>query len=215
MDLSLLLAAFPPDSSGPRRGGSTAPAPVADIVEALGGVSLAGGLYRVLDADGVSRWSTQAAEGFPAYAGRATVFAADWLGRLLAADAARRDGAGRELVLMLEPGTGEVLEIPCTVEAVHTSELLEAADALVAAGFYEQWRTATGDTAPLAPTECVGYRVPLFLGGADTTENLERGDMEVYWSLSAQAAAQAAELPEESRVSSLSASPKSRRLWRR
>jgi hypothetical protein len=215
VDVSALLATFPPDSPRFGASGIGVPAPVAGVVEALGGVSLSGGMYRVFDAEGVRQWTSVAADGFPTYRDRATVFAADWLGRLLAADAARRDGAGRELVVMLEPGTAEVLEVPCTVEAVHTSELLEAADALVAAPFYEQWRAATGDTVPLTPAECVGYRVPLFLGGADTIENVERGDMEVYWSLSAQAAAQAASRPEGTPISSVSASPKSRRLWRR
>ncbi len=215
MDVSALLATFPPDSPHPGANGGSAPATVAGVLKALGGVSLSGGLYRVFDAEGVRHWTSVAADGFPTYRGRVTVFAADWLGRLLAADAARRDGEGRELVLMLEPGTAEVLEVPCTVEAVHTSELLEAADALVAAPFYEQWRAATGDTAPLTLAECVGYRVPLFLGGADTVENLERGNMEVYWSLLAQAAAQSAALPEGTSISSVSASPKSRRLWRR
>lgn len=165
MDLSALLSAFPPDAPGPRRGGRPAASPVASVVDALGGVSLSGGLYRVFDADGVADWSATAAESFPAFEGRVTVFAADWLGRLFAADAARRDKEGSEIVLMLEPGTGEVLEIPCTVEAVHTAELLEAADALVAAGFYEEWRAESEDTAPLDHSECVGYRVPLFLGG--------------------------------------------------
>ncbi len=116
---------------------------------------------------------------------------------------------------MLEPGTGEGLEVPSTVEAVHTSELLEAADALVAAPFYEQWRATTGDTAPLALTECVGYRVPLFLGGTDAIENLERWDMDVYWSLTVQAAAQTAGLPAGTPVASVSGPPKPQRFWRR
>jgi hypothetical protein len=61
----------------------------------------------------------------------------------------------------------------------------------------------------------VGYRVPLFLGGTDTVENLERGDMDVYWSLTSQAAAQVAALPEGTPITSMSGPPKSRRFWRR
>ena len=33
---------------------------------------------------------------------------------------------------------------------------------------------------------CVGYKVPLFLGGKDAISNYEETDMEVYWSISAQ-----------------------------
>ncbi|WP_442854002.1 T6SS immunity protein Tdi1 domain-containing protein [Bacillus sp. FJAT-18017] len=32
----------------------------------------------------------------------------------------------------------------------------------------------------------MGYRVVLFLGGEDTISNLEKVDMDVYWSLCAQ-----------------------------
>jgi hypothetical protein len=35
-------------------------------------------------------------------------------------------------------------------------------------------------------TECIGYRVPLFLGGSDTVENLEKVDLDVYWHLHGQ-----------------------------
>jgi Domain of unknown function (DUF1851) len=34
--------------------------------------------------------------------------------------------------------------------------------------------------------QCVGYQVPLFLGGKDSLENLEITDLDVYWSLSGQ-----------------------------
>lgn len=162
------------------------PRDVADLVDVLGGVTLAGGLYRVFPAASAPAWTAVAVEGFPAFAGKVTVFAADWLGRLLAADSARRGLDGQALVILLEPGTGEALEVPATVLELHSSELLNAADALVAEPFYRNWRDATGDKDALALTECVGYRVPLFLGGADEVSNLERTDMKVYWSLTSQ-----------------------------
>jgi hypothetical protein len=39
---------------------------------------------------------------------------------------------------------------------------------------------------PLSSSQCAGYKVPLFLGGKDSLENLEVIDLEVYWSLSGQ-----------------------------
>jgi hypothetical protein len=47
---------------------------------------------------------------FPDFATRACPFGSDWLGRLFAVDSARVEN-GEPLVLMMEPGTGEVLEI--------------------------------------------------------------------------------------------------------
>jgi hypothetical protein len=39
---------------------------------------------------------------------------------------------------------------------------------------------------PLKASECVGYDIPLFLGGADEVPNLTRTDMGVYWSICGQ-----------------------------
>ena len=54
-----------------------------------------------------------------------------------------------------------------TVEALHTTELLETSDAALAASLYDKWRQDNGDVQPLTPAEYVGYRVPRFLGGSD------------------------------------------------
>lgn len=34
--------------------------------------------------------------------------------------------------------------------------------------------------------ECAGYKVPLFLGGADEVSNVEKVDATVYWSITQQ-----------------------------
>jgi hypothetical protein len=39
------------------------------------------------------------------------------------------------------------------------------------------------NTQPLDHNKCVGYKVPLFLGGEDEISNLDELDMEVYWSI--------------------------------
>ena len=45
---------------------------------------------------------------------------------------------------MLEPGTGEVLEIPATVRLFHDTEMVDFADAALSASFYAEWRTSDG-----------------------------------------------------------------------
>jgi hypothetical protein len=181
---------------------------------ALGGVTLADGLYRVFSPSAVPAWTSTAMAAFPEFRARATVFAADWLGRLFAADPARANPDGEAQVLMLEPGTGEAREIPVSVGALHTSELLDATEALVAEPFYRAWRRASGDSKPLLLTECVGYRVPLFLGGSDDEANLARTDMDVYWSLLGQARLQTEHAGEGTPVSAVRADKPRARLWR-
>lgn len=153
-----------------------------DLIAMLGGCVAHGGLYRVHKAGSIVARTKMVEEAMPSMRGRVLCFGGDWLGRQFALDNLRSD-AGENLVIMLEPGTGEALEIPVTVGRFHDSELVDYADAALATQFYEQWRAASGDDAPIDDRTCVGYRVPLFLGGADTVDNLERSDIEVYWHL--------------------------------
>lgn len=87
---------------------------------------------------------------------------------------------------MFEPGTGEVLEIPATFASLHDDELIDFGDSALATEFFAAWSARHPRSLPLRHGECVGYRVPLFLGGADTVENLEVIDMDVYWTVCGQ-----------------------------
>lgn len=85
---------------------------------------------------------------------------------------------------MFEPGTGEVLEIPCNIVSFHNEGLNEFRDAALADKFYLEW-TQSGGIAP-GYNQCIGYKVPLFLGGLDELNNLEVLDIDVYWHLLSQ-----------------------------
>jgi hypothetical protein len=149
------------------------------------------GLYRFHD----ERSGPVAAEAvdsaFPDFAGRVVPFAFDWLGRQFVID--RNRVVGEPQVSLLEPGTGEALEIPCGFVEFHDVELVEFRDAALAEPFFERWRRTT--QAPLSFTDCAGYRVPLFLGGVDAVENLEVIDWAVYWTISGQLRLGTASLP--------------------
>jgi len=85
---------------------------------------------------------------------------------------------------MFEPGTGEALAIPCNLETFHDEELVEYGDAALASEFQERW--LANDGAAPQYGQCIGYKKPLFLGGADELGNLEMFDVDVYWHLMAQ-----------------------------
>ena len=165
---------------GHRVGGGgppSAPEPVGAFLRRYHGREFGAGRYRVQDSESVAVFGT-VLEMFPAWAGRVVPFGFDWLGRQFAFD----PGAGQ--VLLFEPGTGEVLEIPCGFEQFHDEELVDEPDAALASSFFEEWLAAAGK-AP-AWGSCIGYRIPLFLGGADRVDNLEEIDLDVYWSVTAQ-----------------------------
>jgi len=156
------------------------------------GGSFNGGVYRLHSAAEIKLWNRLVSEAFPEYAERIFCFAYDWLGRQFALDKKRIQN-GEPLVLMLEPGTGEVLEIPVGFVQFHEEELVSYANEALAVEFFRKW-LASGNLAP-DKNQSIGYSVPLFLGGADSLDNLKCIDSEVYWSLSGQLLRKVRDLP--------------------
>jgi hypothetical protein len=186
MDLSALRQTLPLDGAPMDEVTENVPDSFDGLRRVLGGRSFAGGLYRVHTPAAAARWASEVAAAFPDFPHGITCFGYDWLGRQFALDGARVDESGQPLVLLFEPGTGEALALPMNLAQFHEIELIQEADAALAEPFYREWRTRSGDDVPLGLDECVGYRVPLFLGGRDDVDNLERTDADVYWSLSGQ-----------------------------
>ena len=156
-----------------------------ELATGLAGRSVQDGLYRFHDSSTGPAALKAVRKGFPERAELAVPFGYDWLGRHFALDQTRSDD-GELLVVMLEPGTGQALEVPATFASFHDSEIVEYNDAALASGFFSEWSTAHPDAVPLAADQCVGYRVPLFLGGRDDPSNLELSDLDVYWHLMGQ-----------------------------
>jgi hypothetical protein len=155
-----------------------------ELASRFAGCSFENGLYRIHDAVTGPRAAALTAESFPQFASRGCPFGYDWLGRQFAVDSGRLEGR-EPLVLLFEPGTGEVLEIPFSFTRFH-GQLDELREPALAGSFFAGWAQANPDLLPLDAEQCVGYKVPLFLGGKDVVENLEVTDLEVYWSLSGQ-----------------------------
>ncbi|MDP9440902.1 MAG: DUF1851 domain-containing protein [Actinomycetota bacterium] len=157
----------------------------ADLMGRAAGCRFEQGLYRLHDARGAARADELVAKAFPEFARRSRCFGVDWLGRQFALDVGRVEDS-EPLVLMLEPGTGEALEIPASFVSFHDEELVDFANEALAREFFEQWAEVNSMLLPLAAGHCVGYRVPLFLGGTDDVSNLELIDLDVYWTLCGQ-----------------------------
>jgi hypothetical protein len=151
------------------------------------------GLYRFHDETSGARFTSIARDAFPEFADRIVVFGFDWLGRQFAIDRAHTQG-NEPLVLLLEPATGQALEIPLTFAGFHR-ELHALREPALAASFFAEWSHRNPSSMPLLFSTCVGYRVPLVLGGRDDVTNLEPTDMDVYWTLSGQVRQQTRDLP--------------------
>ena len=147
----------------------------------LGGKQFGNGLFNTFSVAEVNKWTEITEEAYQGLKGQIKPFGYDWLGRIFAIDLREhRNG----LILMLEIGTGQALEIPCNMEVFLNEEITLSTDACLAYSFYQEW-CSSGNTIPKLG-QCVGYKVPLFLGGKDDTTNLEISDLEVYWGILAQ-----------------------------
>jgi hypothetical protein len=150
--------------------------------------SYEGGLIRFLlphhQSNPLSLYSWNSSEGWTdtwtKFKERLFVFAYDWLGRQIAFDR-ERIVSGELMVSILEPGTGEVLEVPTNFVEFIEGELIEYHEAALASNFYKEWRDSGGSIPEL--NQCIGYKIPLFLGGTDTVDNLEIIDLDVYVTL--------------------------------
>ena len=63
-------------------------------------------------------------------------------------------------------------------------EIPEYPDELFALDFYKEYISQGG----ISPSydQCIGYKVPLFLGGLDDLSNIEQIDFDVFWTLMTQ-----------------------------
>ncbi len=147
-----------------------------EFCKSLNGKSFLNGMYRLFKTDDIEKWTVITEQSFPLYKGRISVFGYDWLGRIF--------GLNKEsgTVLLFEPGTDEVLDIPASFEDFHNVEIVDYNQDSLASDFFNEW-FLKNNKYELKNSECAGYKVPLFLNGDDVLENLEVSDMEVYWEI--------------------------------
>lgn len=166
----------------------------ADLARQAAGLPLCGGLLRLAGAREGRLASKFIREGFPEFAPVAVPFAIDWIGRVVALDPSRPPG-----LLLIEPGSAEAFEIDESFADFFNVDVVDDPDVFLAADLFRDWQAADGGVPGAG--ECVGFKVPLFLGGHGAAANLELADLEVYWSFTAQMRQATHDLPHGTRIS--------------
>lgn len=190
-NLERFLAAYRPTSPGERAGEVWADPFLmeadgySELAAPFAGRSFEQGLYRLHDARTGPQALALIEDAFPEFEGRIRPFGQDWLGKQFGLDIASRTRKGCTVILF-DPTTGEALDIPANFSAFHGKILIENQEAAVEIGLFREWSARNPAELPIPQGQCVGFRVPLFLGGQDSVENLELTDLDVYWSLSGQ-----------------------------
>lgn len=171
-------------------------------IAAVGGRSFGGGMYRVHTPESGVVADSWVASAFPAYEGRVACYGYDWLGRQFAIDTQRGAAEGS---FMVEIGFAEVLWNPVSFDQMHGRDMADIANEIFAGDFLASWRKAGGKVPGLS--ECVGYRKPPFLGGADELDNLQLTDLETYWTIMGELCRKVADLPEGTQISGITLEP--------
>jgi hypothetical protein len=155
----------------------------AETLSCYAGETFGNGIYTLYDIGDIERWTRDVEDAFPTFSGRVTCFARDWLCNQFCLDSKSvSDGEGQ--LLLFEAGTGRVLEIGATLPELHWGLLDSDAEGLLLENMFRAWRELVPEV--FEHGECAGYKVPLFLGGADEVSNVEKVDATVYWSITQQ-----------------------------
>ena len=140
------------------------------------GCTFGGGIYRVLRGGEVEAWNEMVLGIFSQFKGTIECFATDWMGRVFAWD------FNRNKIILLDPGFGEALKIPCNFIELHNQEFVDYPDDSLSQNLYAEYLERFKST--VSQDQCVGYKISPFLGGEDNLDNMEITDIKVYWSIS-------------------------------
>ncbi len=120
-------------------------------------------------------WSLIVAEYFSKYQLKVYPFGFDWMGRQFCISVNNSN-----LLFMLYPGTGVESELHQDLAQLHNDDFVNDKDDMLASKLFNN-ALKKCNLKTINYTECIGYKVPLFLGGNDDLDNYEKVNLEVYW----------------------------------
>lgn len=150
------------------------------------GASFGGGLIRFHDNASGPVAAANIESAFGLSTDRVGWVAFDWLGRQFGFMAP--DASDARAVVVADVGMGQVVGMGTAVEFLDGVASGAIGDNLNHESF-EAFRQFA-KVPPLTFDQCVGFKVPPFLGGSTAQSNLEVSDVDVYWTLIGQIVAQ-------------------------
>lgn len=171
-----------------------------EFISRYGGCTFSDGLYRVHPPEMIKEWTFILEKTFPEFQGTIECFSYDWLGRQFALDVNQcvNDELG---VLMFDVGSGEVLKIPVSFHDFHDCEIVDYHNEVLNLELFTQWMNYSNDGIP--PDKCASYKLPIFLNGEYTVENLKLISLNVHWHILGQLLSQVRQLAPATKVDGL------------
>jgi hypothetical protein len=176
---------------------SKLPKQLFELLDSQGGKSFANGLYRVHGFSSSIRWSLIIGQYFSKYESKLFPFGFDWMGRQFCMSTVRSG-----VLFMLDPATGEDFELEQDIDRLHDDDFVDDTDDMLAIELFKKVMKYH-NLKEIGYNECLGYKVPLFLGGKDSIENYELSDIEVYWGIVSQLFKKVQDLPDGTNIKSI------------
>lgn len=146
------------------------------FVIGFGGIQFGRGLFTVLDKANALVLEKKLGYAFPEYKGSFRLFGFDWMGRCFAVPSDNEDK-----VIVFDPGVFEAYDVSLGFRDFVNKAIPMSTNECLSSDAFISWYKATGETP--AEGSCIGYKIPLFLGGADAIDNFETVNMEEYWDI--------------------------------
>jgi len=172
------------------------PSELIDIFEEYGGCSIENGLYRFHTFKSSEEWALIITEYFEKYKKLIYPFGFDWMGRQFCFC------PYNDLIYMFDPATGGDYELKQHPFLLHDDDFVNDTEDMLSANLFAKV-LKYNKMSSIPFNECLGYKLPLFLGGKDEIENYELQDMEVYWHIDSQLYKQAKELPPGTKIENI------------
>jgi hypothetical protein len=142
------------------------------------------GIYTIISREEANTLLPLVESVFTGVSGNVDLFAVDWMGRIFATDAATPDENGSLVVICLDLAGPTGFYTDANFENFHNHIMVNRQESIFEMKQYREWMKS--NSPPGDGVSCVGYKIPLFMGGKDEVENLELSDRSVYLHLLAQ-----------------------------
>lgn len=150
------------------------------FVRALGGRLFGGGMMFAIAEGDLPMWKENLSVAYGSQIEAFHPFAYDWMGNCLV------DSEGGVCVLELGTAQGYLTQVQVADFLAET--VPNKTDDALLVPFWREWLKSSGGRPKY--NQCVGYKVPPFLGGKAEVSNLELSDLDVYWTVLGQALAE-------------------------
>ena len=150
------------------------------FIRCFGGQQLLNGMFTIFKKNDLEKWEKNVKGFFNILKDEFNLFGYDWQGNCYGV-ILNNTAALCENVVMFEIGTNKMLSFNCNFNTFINKTFIDQLNAILVPQFFENAVNQCDEK--IEYEKCIGYKVPLFLGGQDIISNLEYSDMDVYWTV--------------------------------